>query len=590
MNWSQELVDSSLWLLKAFTLTTAIAGAALYVLAKSTVWGRQFWRLSGGYFSIRRNPRALLTLLAILLITLFGVRMSVLFSQWYNQMYASLQKLDEQLFWVSMWSFAGLASVHVVRALTSYYLNQSFVIHWRQWLNETLLSRWVDKQAYFKSQYLETPADNPDQRLQQDVTSFAALSLSLSMGVIDALVSTIEFTIILWGLSGVLELFGLEIPRGMVFVVYLYVIVATVFAFKIGKPLIRLNFLNEQLNADYRYALVRLREYGESVAFYRGEAVEGGKLRARFSGIIGNAWAIVFRSLKFQGFNFVVSQTAAVFPFIIQAQRFFSKEITLGDMVQTAQAFGQLQDNLSFFRQAYDDFAGYRAVLDRLTGFVDAIEAADTLPAPTLEDGGRTLGVENLSIRTPQARPLLQDASFTVEPGAPLLIRGRSGSGKTTLLRAIAGLWPYCEGRIRRPDGERLFLSQKPYLPLGTLREALCYPHPAIDDARAAQVLADVQLGHLSGRLDEAGDWSRILSLGEQQRLAFGRLLLAAPRAAFLDEATSAMDEALEHAMYTLVRERLPELVLVSVGHRSTLERHHPQKLELTGEGRWRFA
>ena len=224
MNWSQELVDSSLWLLKAFTLTTAIAGAALYVLAKSTVWGRQFWRLSGGYFSIRRNPRALLTLLAILLITLFGVRMSVLFSQWYNQMYASLQKLDEQLFWVSMWSFAGLASVHVVRALTSYYLNQSFVIHWRQWLNETLLSRWVDKQAYFKSQYLETPADNPDQRLQQDVTSFAALSLSLSMGVIDALVSTIEFTIILWGLSGVLELFGLEIPRGMVFVVYLYAV------------------------------------------------------------------------------------------------------------------------------------------------------------------------------------------------------------------------------------------------------------------------------------------------------------------------------------------------------------------------------
>ncbi len=590
MNWSQELLNSSLWLLKAYSITLVIALLAGWALVRFSGWGKQFWRLSGDFFSLRHNPRPTLLLLAILFFTLFGVRMSVLFSQWYNQMYASLQKLDEQLFWVAMWGFAVLASVHIVRALTSFYLNQAFTLHWRQWLNERLLAGWLDKQAYFRSQYLATPADNPDQRLQQDVTSFAAMSLSLSMGVIDALVSTIEFTIILWGLSGVLNLFGTEIPRGMVFVVYVYVIIATVFAFKIGRPLIRLNFLNEKLNADYRYSLVRLREYGESVAFYRGEGVEGDKLRSRFSGIIGNAWAIVYRSLKFQGFNFIVSQTAAVFPFIIQAQRFFSKQITLGDMVQTAQAFGQLQDNLSFFRSAYDDFAGYRAVLDRLTGFVDAIEQADNLPSPQISTRGKLLALSALNIHTPQGRTLLSDATLSIKPGEPLLIRGRSGSGKTTLLRAIAGLWPYCEGHITRPEGRSIFLSQKPYLPQGTLRDALYYPSAAEAGDEAVKILALVQLGHLSSRLDESEEWAHILSLGEQQRLAFGRLLLAKPQSAFLDEATSAMDEGLEHTMYALVRERLPQTVLISVGHRSTLNSHHSHQLELLGEGRWQLA
>src|SRR5690606_11336507 len=248
--------------------------------------------------------------------------------------------------------FAILAGVHVVRALVDFYIQQSFIIHWRKWLNEHLLSQWLENQSYFRTQYLAKGIDNPDQRIQQDITLFAQTSLSLSMGVINALVSTIAYTLILWGLSGPLALLGIEIPRGMVFLVFAYVLIATVFAIRIGRPLILLNFLNERFNADYRYALVRLREYAESIAFYAGEKVEGALLRHRFSQVIGNAWAIVRRSLKFLGFNFVVSQTAAVFPFIIQAQRFFSKQISLGDLVQTSQAFGRLQDNLSFFRTA----------------------------------------------------------------------------------------------------------------------------------------------------------------------------------------------------------------------------------------------
>lgn len=640
MNWKQELINSGLWIAQAYSITLVCFGLGAWLLAQRTVWGRQFWQLSGAYFSPRRSWRPLLTIALVLLLTLAGVRLQVLFSNWYNTMYSALQGLDEAGFWLAMWLFAALASTHVIRSLLDYYVQQSLIIHWRSWLNDQLLARWVDGQAYYRTQHLEQGIDNPDQRIQHDVTVFAESSLSLSMGVVDALVSTVAFTLILWGLSGPLALFGAEIPRGMVFLVFLYVLVATVFAIKIGRPLILLNFLNERFNADYRYALVRLREYAESIAFYAGEKVEAALLRHRFAQVISNAWAIVHRSLKFLGFNFTVTQAAVVFPLIIQAQRFFSKQISLGDLMQTAQAFGRLQENLSFFRNAYDNFAAYRATLDRLTGFCSAIEQASQQTGPDIRRDGQRLLIENLSVHTPSGDLLIEKLSFEVSRGQALLIRGPSGSGKTTLLRTIAGLWPYCSGLILRPDASMLFLAQKPYLPLGSLRDALHYPEmikasssavpvtdtktledvalaqtidtpknldliPSVkslaqaapshtsgtfEDQRTREVLNLVQLGHLANRLDEVADWSRILSLGEQQRLAFGRLLLARPAAAFLDEATSAMDEGLEDAMYRLVRQHLPETLLVSVGHRSTLVRHHPVQLNLKGKGHWEFS
>ncbi|MCQ4144560.1 MULTISPECIES: ABC transporter ATP-binding protein/permease [Vogesella] len=592
MNWSQELLQSAIWLGKATAITLLVSLLLGVALARTTMWGRQFWRLAAPFFTPRISGwKPLLSLGAILLITLAGVRVNVLFSRWYNDMYSALQQLNVKLFWASMLIFGVLAAVHVGRSLLEYYLRQVFAIHWRESLNEYFLGKWLDKQGYYRSQHLARPADNPDQRIQQDISSFVGSSLSLAMGVIDALVSTFEFTLILWGLSGVFALFGVEIPRGLVFMVYIYVIVATVLAFRIGKPLIRLNFLNEKFGADYRYALVRLREYGENIAFYRGEKVEGTTLRLRFRQVIGNAWDIVHRTLKLSGFNLIVSQTGVIFPFILQAPRFFSKQITLGDMVQTSQAFGQLQSNLSFFRSAYDEFAGFKAVLDRLTGFIDAIHSADQLPTPELTPQSEGLSVRQLSLRTPDGQTLLSQLSFSLSAGQALLIRGPSGSGKTTLLRAIAGLWPHCDGHIQRPpQSEVLFLSQRPYLPLGSLRAALHYPHPAsANNERAAEVLRSVQLGHLIDKLDEEADWGRILSLGEQQRLGFGRLLLAAPKVIFLDEATSAMDEGLEEALYRLLRSRLPHATLVSVGHRSTLLIHHQFALTLRSGGEWKL-
>ena len=588
MDWNNELLASTIWLGKAFILSLIGLTITVLALSRYTGWGRQFRRLTQDFFAPSRSKVPLIWLVFLVFMTLFAVRMNVLFSFWYNDFYSAMQRLDAPAFWFALFVFAVLATVHVGRALLNFYLQQAFLIRWRVWMTNTLIARWIDKQAYYRSQFVRDNADNPDQRIQQDVDSFVTISLSLAMGLLDAVVSLFAFTIILWNLSGVLALFGYEIPRAMVFMVYLYVIIATVFALKIGRPLIALSFLNEKFTANFRYALIRLREYGESIAFYRGEGVERDNLLARFASVIKNAWDIIYRSLKFQGFNLAVSQAAVVFPFIVQAPRLLSKQITLGDVMQTAQAFGQVEGALSFFRSSYDNFASYRAVINRLSGFLDSMDATEQLPSAAISAGADRLKVAGLFVQTPAGKLLVDDLRLDLPRASSLLIRGRSGVGKTTLLRAVAGLWPYVSGTVERPIGEKvLFLPQKPYLPLGSLRQALYYPADARADGRAEEVLQRCQLGHLAAQLDIEADWSRTLSLGEQQRLAIGRVLLNDPQLVFLDEASSAMDEGLEYAMYQLLRDSLPQTIVVSVGHRSSLLGFHTQELELLGEGQW---
>lgn len=591
MDWSHELFASAIWLAQAFVAGMAGLTVGIVLAARYTGWGRQFRRLTWQYFNPRRAKAPLLWLTAIVLLTLFSVRMNVLFSFWYNGFYSALQKLDVNAFWAMLGVFAVLATIHVLRSLCNYYLREALLIRWRQWLTDSLMDRWMHHQVYYRSRYAPEDADNPDQRIQQDVATFVGSSLTLLMGLLDAVVSLFAFTIILWGLSGTLALFGLELPRGMVFVVYVYVIVATVFALKVGRPLIRLSFLTEKYNANFRYALIRLREYGESIAFFRGEPVERAGLAQRFGQVIGNAWERLYRMLKFDGLNLVVSQISTVFPFVVQAPRLFSRQITLGDVMQSAQAFGQVEGALSFFRSSYDDFAAYRAVIIRLNGFLDLANATEALPMAQIGHQPLAFEIVHLDVATPAGVPLLTDLNLRLLPGDSLLVRGRSGVGKTTMLRAVAGLWPYVRGTVLRPDGDRaLFLPQRPYLPLGSLREALYYPAPASSGDAAAAVLDDCLLSKLIPRLDDHDDWTRILSLGEQQRLAIGRVLLAQPHMLFLDEASAAMDESLEYEMYTLLRQRLPQLIMISVGHRSSLLQFHTQSLELLGEGKWALA
>lgn len=590
MQWSDAWLSSLIWIAKASLLSGFAFAGVMAALARFTRWGRQFSQLAWPYFTPRRSWRPLATVSAILVLSIAAVRMNVLFSFWNNGFFDSMQALDASRFWYFMRLFALLATIHVVRVLVAYLVAQGFEIDWRSWMNEQLMDDWLAGSAYYRTQFVAAAGDNPDQRIQVDIGSFVGSSRSLATGAVDAAVSLVEFSGILWSLSGPLTITGIELPRAMVFIVFIYVIVASVVAFRLGQPLIRLNFMNEKLAADFRYALIRVREYAENIAFYRGERVEREGLARRFAAFIANLWAIIFRSMKFDGFNFVVNQVAVVFPTLLQAQRFFSGAIKLGDVTQTSQAFDQVQGSLSFFRLSYDAFAQYRAVLDRLTGFVAANEAARALPRVAFEDAPDVLDVAGLQLLRPDGAALVRDLALQLRPGQALLVQGPSGVGKTTLLRALAGLWPYATGTVRRPAArDSLFLPQRPYLPLGTLRDALAYPSTQVDEQRLHDALRRVQLGHLASRLDDDDDWSRILSLGEQQRLAFARVLLQRPRIAFLDEATSATDEGLEHALYELLRSELPQCMLVSVGHRSTLNAFHSHRLELQADQHWRF-
>jgi vitamin B12/bleomycin/antimicrobial peptide transport system ATP-binding/permease protein len=594
VNWSTEWLNSLLWVFGVWVLV--LIGFALvgWFLIRRTRWGRQFWRLSGMYFIPRRRGwlawRPIVTVALLLMLTVASVRLDVVLSYQGNGLLTAMQRLDAAAFWKYIGIFGILATINVVLVLFTYWVSQAQIIHWRLWLNQRMAGDWLSGTAYYRMRFVSTPVDNPDQRIQQDVTSFTSDSQSLGLGAVSSCVGLVSFTIILWQLSGPVTVSGLQIPRAMVFLAFIYVIIATVFAFRIGRPLIRLNFLNELLTASYRYALVRIRDNSENIAFYRGEQVENAGLMGRFAAVIANTWAIVYRSLKFQGFNLVISQIAVIFPYIIQAPRFFSQQITLGDVNQTATAFGQVEGALSFFRLAYDDFASYRASLNRLTGLLDANEEARALPVPVTEQRAAGLGVNDLDVRLPDGQPLLTNLDLNLAGGESLLVKGPSGSGKTTLLRSLAGLWPYVDGSIERPmNGQAMFCGQQPYLPQGTLRAALAYPSPAetLSDDVAAETLRAVQLGHLADRLDMETDWSRTLSPGEQQRLAFGRILITRPSLAFFDETTSALDEGMEHAIYELVRERMPDCTIVSVGHRSSLENLHNNELILLGEGQW---
>ncbi|GAB2641986.1 ABC transporter ATP-binding protein/permease [Prescottella soli] len=607
IDWNHEAVASLLWTARAFAIAFVCLILVGILLVRYTRWGRQFWSISGSYFTGRDSWRVWLPVAAMLFLTVMGVRLTILLSYQGNEMYTALQYAAQAFsggddaalsdakstFWRSIVVFSVLATIHVLRSLLDYYVGQAFVIRWRIWLTDRVTTDWLGGRAYYRGRFIGEGVDNPDQRIEADITNMATVSQSLSMGLVTAVTSVVAFTKILWDLSGPMTLFGVEVPRAMVVLVYVYILTATAVAFWIGHPLIRLNFLKERFTANFRYALVRLRDRAESVAFYNGESVERGGLLGRFTSVIANAWQIVFRTVKFNGFNLGVSQVSVVFPIVIQAPRFFAGTITLGDITQSAQAFGQVSDSLSFFRESYDTFAGYRASLIRLSGLISGDARARALPEVHTEHLDGAMELSAVSVNLPDGRPLVDGLDLRLSPGEALLVCGPSGSGKTTLLRTLAQMWPYATGTVRRPTGtEAIFLSQFPYLPLGDLRDVVAYPARAADlgDDALREALQKVALGHLVHRLDEQEDWAAILSPGEQQRVAFARILLTRPKVAFLDEATSAVDEGLEYQLYRLIRDEVPECMLFSVSHRSTVDQHHTRRLELLGDGPWRMS
>jgi len=621
MDWGHELLPSLMWVLKAWAIAAPLTVVALFLMARFTVWGRQYWQITGDYFRGRSSIKVWIWLGVLLLSVMISVRINVLISFFSNDLYTSLQVAFEATsakentmradairgFWNSLIIFAILATIYISQVMADIYLTQRFIIRWRTWLTYRLTADWLGDRAYYRGRFTNAHTDNPDQRIQQDVDIFTTgvgsspnsptigTGSVLLFGAIDSVSTVIAFTQILWNLSFDVSLFGLTLPKALFWVAFVYVFFATVVAFWIGRPLIRLNFRNELTNAAFRYGLIRLRDSAEAVGFYRGEDTERGLLRTRFDNIISNYRRYVRRTLEFTGWNLAMSQIITPLPLVVQAPNLFSGKMDFGDVTQSASAFSNISDALSFFRNAYDQFAGYRASIIRLHGLVEANRIAGEMPSlETTASHDGSLELRRVEVRTPGGSQLVDPLDLRLEPGDTMVVTGRSGTGKTSLLRSLAQMWPYTTGLVRRPlDGhETMFLSQMPYVPLGDLRTVLSYPAHAgeIADRDLQTVLAKVALSHLIPRLNEEEDWAKVLSPGEQQRVAFARIMLTRPKVVFLDEATSALDEGLEFAVYDLVRTELPRTILVSVSHRPTVNRYHEQELELLGEGAWRLG
>ena len=620
LDWTGEIWTSLWWVAQGWGYAAVATLVAVTLIARFTTWGRQFWRVTRGYFTGPESVVVWVWLAGILLMVITSVKLSVLFSFQGNDMMTSFQVIAAGLgtgddavresgkdgFWLSMRVFAVLATINIALIMFNLFVTQRFMLRWRTWLTDQLTGDWLDGKAYYRTRFIDDTIDNPDQRIQADIDIFTAgvgalpntpnntAGSTLLFGAVSSIAAMISFTAILWDLSGpvTLPLIDIELPKAMFWIGIVYIFFATVVAFWIGRPIITLSFNNEKFNAVFRYALVRLRDAAEAVAFYRGEVAERTGLRRRFAPIVANYKKYVNRLAGFLGWNLSISQAQELIPYIVQFSRFYNGEITLGQLSQTASAFREILSGLSFFRNAYDNFAGYRAAIIRLHGLVIANEEGRALPSLLAEDSvDGTVELDDVEVRTPDGRQLIEPLDLLLQRGDGLVITGASGTGKTTLLRSLGRLWPFASGSIRYPIEENatMFLSQLPYVPLGDLRTVVSYPNEsgaiADDDLRA--ILDEVALPHLTDRLDEEQDWAKVLSPGEQQRIAFARILLTKPQAVFLDESTSALDEGLELMLYRRVRTELPDTILVSVSHRSTVEQHHTQELQLLGDGRW---
>ena len=575
-------------------MTSETTATTLAIAGKRTFLGK-LWALSWPYFWSEERWVARGLLAVVTALSLGLVYINVQFNYWNNDFYNTLQNKDLAEFWKQLWKFGYLAVAYIVVAVYYIYLRQMMQIRWRRWMTRDLLSKWLADRSYYHLQLKDRGADNPEQRIEADVAQFTSSSLILSLDLMNSVVSLVTFIVILWTLSGPLAftLAGHEIsiPGYMVWAALLYSIVGTFLTYWIGRPLVQINFLLQKFGASFRFSMTRLRENAESVAFYGGEESEQRGLAAKFNDIWDNWWRLMRRQKRLTWFTAGFNQLANIFPILVVAPRYFAGTMQLGGIFQTASAFGQVQGALSWFVGAFTDLAEWKATVDRLTGFVDAVVGTKNVKSgiAVSKQPASRIRLTDLELSLPDGRVLVEALTTDIETGAHIVVAGPSGSGKTTLFRALAGLWPFGSGSVESPAGARaLFLPQRPYLPIGTLRAAIAYPAKAegFSTETLQAVLRDVKLEQLSTRLDEEGNWSMALSVGEQQRLAIARALLLKPDWLFLDEATAALDEANEHLMYGLIAERLPNVTMLSIAHRPGVARYHRTRLTITPETR----
>ena len=559
-------------------------------LTLSKQFFRDVWYLTKSYWQSEEKKKAFFLLACIVGLTLAIVYMLVLLNRWNNSFYSALQNYQTEKIFDELFHFTYLAFTYIVLAVYSYYLQQVLILNWRRWLTERFIEIWLKNKTYYNLQMFGRDTDNPDQRISEDVRLFVEMTLSFAIGLLKAVTTLASFVVILYELSGSLKftLFGQEweISGYLFWAAFFYSILGTWVTHLVGRKLVKLNFIQQRYEADFRFSMIRLRESSESVAFYRGEGQESKVFKERFTLLLDNFWKIVNKQKQLVWLNSGYSQIAIIFPFVAAMNRYLAKEFTLGGLMQVASAFGRVQDSLSYFVDTYSSLATWQSVVMRLTYFGRHMqEVSAEAERFHLERfvAAEEVRADNMQVNLPDGTPLLQNINFTLEPGSNVLIKGISGSGKSTLLRAIAGIWPFVEGKIVLPEQEKLmFIPQKPYLPLGSLREALLYPgNKPVNDEVLVNLMEECQIGYLKDKLDIVADWSHVLSVGEQQRLAYVRAHIQEPVWLFLDEATSALDEETEAKMYSLIGERLANTTIVSIGHRSTLNKYHQLVLEL---------
>ncbi|WP_034466719.1 ABC transporter ATP-binding protein/permease [Afipia sp. P52-10] len=555
------------------------------------------WRLAAPYFRSEDKWAGRGLLAVVIAIELAIVTINVLLNQWNSRFYNALQERNWDTFVSELIYFSVLAALFIALAVYQIYLNQWLQIRWRRWLTQRYLGSWLTGANHYRMQLTGDAADNPDQRLTEDVNQFVESTLTIGLGLLNSVVTLGSFVVILWGLSAAapLQIGGKDVsfPGYLVWGALIYAIFGTLLTHWIGKPLVALNFTKQRVEADFRFNLVRVRENAEQIALLRGEDAERERLTERFGRVVENWMQIMSRTKRLTAFTASYGQAAVVFPFILVAPAYFGEKMQLGGMMQTASAFDSVRTALSFFVTAYRSLAEWRAVVARLDGFEASIDKARDLAARddtvrvTPADGG-TLAIKDLTVQLPDGRPLVTADGFAVKAGEHVLVTGPSGSGKSTLFRAIAGIWPFGKGEIAVPANTKLMmLPQRPYFPVGSLHGAIAYP--SSENAFSAEQVRDalnaVGLPVLASRLDEQGHWNRTLSLGEQQRLGLARALLQKPQILFLDEATASLDEPSEAALYQLVQKQLPETTIVSIGHRTTLHAFHTRNVAFERKG-----
>jgi putative ATP-binding cassette transporter len=559
---------------------------------------RDVWRLAGPYFLESEERWGARGLLALVLVGTAGlVYINLRITNWYNDFYDALQHYDSGHYWPLLGQFTLLALIYIALYVYQTYLSQLLDLRWRRWLTSSFLTRYLAARTYYHLELFRRGQDNPDQRIADDLSLFAQNTSSLFTGLLSSAANLLAFLGLLWVLSAkvVLPWGGVEhqVPGFLVWVALLYAVGWTWVAGRVANPLIRLNYDQQRYQADFRFSLMRLRENSEAVALYGGEAKERSTFDRRFDRVYDNYQRLILRQKRFNWLSAYFNQFAVVLPFLAAASAYFAKAVQLGFLMQVSSAFGNVQSAFAYLAQSYDTLAQWHAVVDRLRGFLGLMDEVETLQAEGRRIArvtGDTLEVQGLDLHLPNGTALVDALDLHVHPGEWLLVSGPSGIGKSTLLRALAGLWPFGTGRVMLPAGQAsLFLPQRPYLPLGNLRDALLYPaaDPATPPQRLADLLEQVGLPALASHLDAVEPWAQILSLGEQQRLAFARALLQRPAYLFLDEATSALDEPAERQLYRLLAEALPGTAVISVGHRRSLRELHGRRLELRPGGEW---